>query len=71
MSQIYVKCLPKSSNWTLMGTINQPTSTLISYVNGSTIANALLGVIIPIFIVSFFNISLIRLLRMRNTEVRF
>lgn len=71
MTQVYVKCLPATWNWTEFGlvTYHQPTSRFTFYINTSVIANAFIGVIIPVFIVAFLNVYLIRLLQMRTQQV--
>ncbi|VDN24643.1 unnamed protein product [Gongylonema pulchrum] len=73
MSQVYIRCLPVTWNWTAfgLGPHIQPSATLTSYINTSVIANALLGVIMPVFVVAFLNLSLIRLLRIRTQQVPF
>ncbi|VDN02013.1 unnamed protein product [Thelazia callipaeda] len=70
MTQVYVKCLSITWNWTAFGLVpyEQPSDTFVSYINTSAIANALIGVIIPVFIVAFLNVSLIRLLRIRTQQ---
>ncbi|VDK54724.1 unnamed protein product [Anisakis simplex] len=70
MTQVHVHCLPAIWNLSKLGFPNEPlpTDSFITYVNLSTIANALLGVIIPVFVVAVLNISLIRSLHQRNTQ---
>lgn len=73
MTQIYMKCLPITWDWTAFGLLpyHQPSSQLIFYINTSVIANAFVGVIIPIFFVALLNIYLIRLLQIRTQQVLF
>ncbi|KAL3982944.1 7 transmembrane receptor (rhodopsin family) protein [Acanthocheilonema viteae] len=72
MTQVYVKCLPMTWNWTEFGLLPyyQPTSQFIFYINTSVIANAFIGVIIPVFIVAFLNVYLIRLLQIRTQQAK-
>lgn len=73
MTQVYVKCLPVTWNWTEFGLVPyyQPSDRFIFYINTSVIANALIGVIIPVFVVAFLNAYLIRLLQIRTRQVSF
>ncbi|CAG9533404.1 unnamed protein product [Cercopithifilaria johnstoni] len=72
MTQVYVKCLPVIWNWTEFGLTPyyQPSSRFIFYMNTSVIANAFIGVIIPVFIVAFLNVHLIHLLQIRTRQAR-
>uniref|UniRef100_A0A158Q8D7 G_PROTEIN_RECEP_F1_2 domain-containing protein n=1 Tax=Elaeophora elaphi TaxID=1147741 RepID=A0A158Q8D7_9BILA len=70
MTQVYVKCLPVTWNWTEFGLVSyyQPSSGFIFYINTSVFANAFFGVIIPVFIVAFLNVYLLRLLQIRTQQ---
>uniref|UniRef100_A0A915PV97 G-protein coupled receptors family 1 profile domain-containing protein n=1 Tax=Setaria digitata TaxID=48799 RepID=A0A915PV97_9BILA len=72
MTEVYVKCLPVTWNWTEFGLVSyhQPTDTFTFYINASVIANAFLGVIIPVFIIASLNVSLIRLLQIRTQQAK-
>ncbi|VIO87620.1 Uncharacterized protein BM_BM4793 [Brugia malayi] len=72
MTQVYVKCLPVTWNWTEFGLVPyyQPSNQFIFYINISVIANAFIGVIIPVFIVAFLNVYLIRLLQIRTQKAK-
>ncbi|KAM3725349.1 putative G-protein coupled receptor [Dirofilaria immitis] len=72
MTQIYMKCLPVTLNWTEFGLVPyyQPSDRFIFYINMSVIANAFVGVIIPVFIVAFLNVYLIRLLQIRTEQAK-
>uniref|UniRef100_F1L6X7 G-protein coupled receptor n=1 Tax=Ascaris suum TaxID=6253 RepID=F1L6X7_ASCSU len=70
MTQVHVHCLPAIWNLSKLGFPAEPppTETFISYVNISAVANAIIGVIVPVFVVAILNISLIRSLHRRNTQ---
>ncbi|KHN80125.1 Putative G-protein coupled receptor F59B2.13 [Toxocara canis] len=70
MTQVHVHCLPATWNLSRLGFPGEPppTYSFISFINLSAIANALIGVIVPVFVVALLNISLIRSLHRRNTQ---
>ncbi|VDO43472.1 unnamed protein product, partial [Onchocerca flexuosa] len=72
MTQVYVKCLPVTWNWTEFGLVPhyQPSERFAFYINMSVIANAFIGVIIPVFVVAFLNVYLIRLLQIRTEQAK-
>ncbi|EFO18337.2 hypothetical protein LOAG_10159 [Loa loa] len=72
MTQVYMKCLSVTWNWTKFGLVpyHQPSNQFIFYINTSVIANAFLGVIIPVFIVAFLNVYLIRLIQIRTQKLK-
>ncbi|VDM93485.1 unnamed protein product [Onchocerca ochengi] len=72
MTQIYMKCLPVTWNWTEFGLVPyyQPSERFVFYINMSVIANAFIGVVIPVFVVAFLNVYLIRLLQIRTEQAK-